>query len=181
MTDHFIDADGWCAAARRVDSPNRDARPDDAPVSLIVLHCISLPPGDFGGPWIEHLFTNRLDPSAHPYFFDISALRVSSHFLVRRNGELLQFVSTLERAWHAGVSTWQGRSRCNDFSVGVEFEGCNVLPFEAAQYARARALIGALRQRHPIADVVGHSDVAPGRKIDPGACFDWSAVGIPRP
>jgi AmpD protein len=181
MTDHSIDADGWYAAARRVDSPNRDARPDDTAVSLIVLHSISLPPGDFGGPWIEHLFTNRLDPSAHPYFFDISALRVSSHFLVRRNGELLQFVSTLERAWHAGVSSWQGRSRCNDFSVGIEFEGCNVLPFEAAQYARARALIGALRQRHPIADVVGHSDVAPGRKTDPGACFDWLAVGIPRP
>ncbi|MBL8475207.1 MAG: 1,6-anhydro-N-acetylmuramyl-L-alanine amidase AmpD [Methyloversatilis sp.] len=180
-TDLVIGADGWCAAARRVDSPNRDPRPDDAPVSLIVLHSISLPPGDFGGPWIEHLFTNRLDPSAHPYFVDISALRVSSHFVVRRNGELLQFVSTLERAWHAGVSSWQGRSRCNDFSVGIEFEGCNVLPFEAAQYARARALIGALRQRHPIADVVGHSDVAPGRKTDPGACFDWSAIGIPRP
>jgi AmpD protein len=177
--DLWIDADGWCDGARRVDSPNQDDRPDAAPVTLLVLHCISLPPGDFGGPWIEHLFTNRLDPSAHPYFVDIAPLRVSSHFLVRRDGELLQFVSTLKRAWHAGVSHWQGRDRCNDFSVGIEFEGCNVLPFEAAQYARARALIDALSRRHPVADVVGHSDVAPGRKTDPGACFDWAALDIP--
>jgi AmpD protein len=177
----LIDAEGWCSAARRVDSPNHDERPDAATVSLIVLHSISLPPGDFGGPWIEHLFTNRLDPSTHPYFADIAALRVSSHFVVRRDGELLQFVSTCRRAWHAGLSSWQGRTCCNDFSVGIEFEGCNVLPFEGAQYARGRALIEALGQRHPIADVVGHSDVAPGRKTHTRASIVWAKLGIPRP
>ncbi len=176
----FIDAEGWCAAARRIDSPNQDDRPDGEPASLVVLHSISLPPGEFGGPWIEHLFTNRLDPSAHPYFFDIAALKVSAHFLVRRNGELLQFVSTLRRAWHAGASSWQGRVRCNDFSVGIELEGCNVLPFEEAQYRRTQALVVALQKRHPVSDVVGHSDIAPGRKTDPGACFDWSRLKIGR-
>ena len=175
-----IDADGWCAGARRVESPNCDERPEGAPVSLVVLHSISLPPGDFGGPWIEDLFTNHLDPAAHPYFVDIASLRVSAHFLVRRNGDLLQFVPTVRRAWHAGVSSWQGRERCNDFSIGIELEGCNVLPFEPAQYACVGALLDAIRHRHPVADVVGHSDVAPGRKTDPGTCFDWSRLDIPR-
>lgn len=171
-----IDPDGWCTAARRVDSPNQDGRPDGASVSLVVLHSISLPPGDFGGPWIEDLFSNRLDPAAHPYFVDIAELRVSSHFLLRRDGELLQFVSTLKRAWHAGASSWQGRGRCNDFSVGIEFEGCNVLPFESIQYSIGVALVRALQARHPVVDVVGHSDISPGRKIDPGACFDWERL-----
>jgi AmpD protein len=176
----LIDTDGWCTAARRVESPNCDERPEGAPVSLVVLHSISLPPGDFGGPWIEDLFTNHLDPVAHPYFFDIAPLRVSAHFLVRRSGELLQFVPTVRRAWHAGVSSWQGRERCNDFSIGIEMEGCNVLPFEPAQYACVSALLDAIRRRHPVADVVGHSDVAPGRKTDPGACFDWSRLDVRR-
>lgn len=176
-----IDADGWCTGARRVESPNQDPRPDAAgpdadPVSLVVIHCISLPPGDFGGPYIEHLFLNRLDPAAHPYFHDVAPLRVSAHFLVRRDGELLQFVPTVRRAWHAGSSSWGGRERCNDFSVGIELEGCNVLTFEDAQYVVADALVGALRRRHPVADVVGHSDIAPGRKFDPGACFDWKRL-----
>jgi N-acetyl-anhydromuramoyl-L-alanine amidase len=175
-----IDAAGWCDGARRVDSPNCDERPGDGPVSLVVMHSISLPPGDFGGPWIERLFLNRLDPAAHPYFHDIAGLRVSAHFVVRRNGELLQFVPTVKRAWHAGTSSWQGRERCNDYSVGIEMEGCNVLPFEVVQYARALALVDALRRRHPVADVVGHSDIAPGRKTDPGACFDWSKMHIRR-
>lgn len=175
-----IDAEGWCAGARRIESPNCDERPAGAPVSLVVLHSISLPPGDFGGPGIEALFTNRLDPSAHPYFVNIAPLRVSAHFLVRRDGALLQFVPTVRRAWHAGVSSWQGRERCNDYSIGIELEGCNVLPFEPAQYACASLLLNAIRRRHPIADVVGHSDVAPGRKTDPGACFDWSRLDILR-
>ncbi|HEY9191534.1 MAG TPA: 1,6-anhydro-N-acetylmuramyl-L-alanine amidase AmpD [Methyloversatilis sp.] len=177
-----IDAQGWCAGARRVESPNCDERPDGVPVSLVVLHSISLPPGEFGGPWIEQLFLNALDPSAHPYFVDVAPLRVSAHFLVRRDGELLQFVPTTRRAWHAGVSSWNGRSRCNDFSVGIELEGCNVLPFEDAQYRCVQALIEALAQRHPVAGVVGHSDIAPGRKVDPGVCFDWKRLpGVVRP
>lgn len=176
-----IGADGWCSAARRVESPNHDARPDEAgagtdPVSLVVVHCISLPPGEFGGPYIEDLFLNRLDPAAHPYFVDVAPLRVSAHFVVRRDGELLQCVPTVRRAWHAGLSSWRGRSRCNDFSVGVELEGCNVLPYEDVQYAVLRALVAALKRRHPVADVVGHSDIAPGRKVDPGACFDWKRL-----
>lgn len=177
-----IDADGWCTAARRIESPNSDPRPEGEAVSLVVMHCISLPPGEFGGPYIEELFLNRLDPAAHPYFVDVAPLRVSAHFVVRRNGELLQFVPTTRRAWHAGRSSWGGREGCNDFSVGIELEGCNVLPFEDAQYRCAAALIDALRKRHPVADVVGHSDIAPGRKIDPGACFDWKRLpGVIRP
>lgn len=175
-----IDADGWCDGARRVASPNCDERPGDEAVTLVVLHSISLPPGEFGGPWIERLFLNTLDPAAHPYFFDLAALKVSAHFLVRRDGELLQFVPTTRRAWHAGASAWKGRGRCNDFSVGIELEGCNVLPFEAVQYARAAELVDALARRHPVADVVGHSDIAPGRKTDPGACFDWSKLPVGR-
>jgi AmpD protein len=181
ITDVHIDADGWCSAARRIESPNSDPRPDGEAVSLVVMHCISLPPGEFGGPYIEALFLNRLDPTAHPYFVDVAPLRVSAHFLVRRSGELLQFVPTTRRAWHAGRSSWRGREGCNDFSVGIELEGCNVLPFEDVQYRCAAALIDALRKRHPVADVVGHSDIAPGRKIDPGACFDWKRLpGVTR-
>jgi AmpD protein len=150
-------------------------------VSLVVLHSISLPPGDFGGPWIEDLFTNRLDPAAHPYFVDIAPLRVSAHFLVRRSGELLQFVPTCQtRVARRCVAAGRGRERCNDFSIGIEMEGCNVLPFEPAQYACASALLDAIRRRHPVAAVVGHSDVAPGRKTDPGACFDWSRLDVRR-
>jgi N-acetyl-anhydromuramoyl-L-alanine amidase len=167
--------DGWLEAAglRRVPSPNRDARPADAEISLLLLHSISLPPGEFGGDSIERLFTNTLDPAAHPYFRDIAALEVSSHFLVRRDGALVQFVPVHERAWHAGASTWRGRSRCNDFSVGVELEGTDDGAFEDAQYARLRELVHTLRGRLPLRDVAAHSEVAPQRKTDPGPGFDW--------
>jgi AmpD protein len=168
-----IDGDGNVNVARQVRSPNRDARPPDIPISLIVLHGISLPPGCFDGDGIERLFTNRLDPQAHPYFATIAAMRVSAHFLVRRDGALLQFVPCAERAWHAGESAWRGRARCNDFSIGIELEGTDAAPYAAAQYATLARLVRALRRRYPIEAVVGHSDVAPGRKTDPGPAFDW--------
>src|SRR5689334_12748643 len=161
--------DGWLAPCRRVESPNQDERPVGERVTLLVVHSISLPPGEFGGDAIERLFTNRLDPAAHPYFREIAGLRVSSHFLVRRDGELLQFVATDRRAWHAGESRWRGRTRCNDFSLGVELEGADDGPFAPVQYARLAALIGALRERLPLREVAAHSDLAPGRKTDPGA------------
>lgn len=168
------DAQGWLPGARRVASPNFDARPHGMPVDLLVIHAISLPPERFGGPAIEQLFTNCLDPNADPYFATISTLRVSSHFLVRRDGELVQFVSCDARAWHAGVSSWNGRQRCNDFSIGVELEGSDTQPFTPAQYRRLVALTRVLRKRYPLSDITGHSDIAPGRKTDPGPCFDWS-------
>ena len=137
------------------------------------MHCISLPPGEFGGEAIERLFTNRLDPAAHPYFREIAGLRVSAHFLIRRDGELVQFVPVGRRAWHAGVSSWRGRERCNDFSIGVELEGTEDAVFTAAQYQRLAGLIGHLRSKLPLRAIAAHSDVAPGRKTDPGAHFDW--------
>jgi AmpD protein len=165
--------DGWLSAARRIDSPNFDARPDGEAISLLVVHAISLPPGEFGGDAIARLFTNTLDATAHPYFAAISGQRVSAHFLIRRDGELIQFVSCCERAWHAGRSSWQGRERCNDFSIGVELEGCDEQPFESAQYERLLELIESLRTRYPLDAVIGHADIAPGRKTDPGPCFEW--------
>ncbi|MFZ2855204.1 MAG: 1,6-anhydro-N-acetylmuramyl-L-alanine amidase AmpD [Rhodocyclaceae bacterium] len=168
---------GWLATARCIESPNFDERPAGETVSLIVVHAISLPPSQFGSADIVRLFTNALDPDAHPYFAQISSLRVSAHFLIRRNGELIQFVSCRQRAWHAGRSCWQGRERCNDFSLGIELEGCDETAFEEAQYARLAELIAALRTRYPIDTIVGHSDIAPGRKSDPGPCFDWQRLG----
>ena len=167
------DRDGWIDGARRIDSPNQDTRPAQTTISMIVVHAISLPPAHFGSDDIVRLFTNTLDPAAHPYFSQISALRVSAHFLIRRDGELIQFVACEKRAWHAGASSWQGRERCNDFSIGVELEGCDDQPFEDLQYRQLVALLVALRKRYPIEVVVGHSDIAPGRKTDPGPCFDW--------
>lgn len=172
-----IGDDGWLIeGARRCASPNFDARPAGETVRLAVVHAISLPPDEFGGPGVEQLFTNCLDPQAHPYYAEIAHLRVSAHFFIRRNGEVIQFVSTLDRAWHAGQSCWEGRERCNDFSVGIELEGCDAQPFEPTQYARLRELIVALRARHPVEGVAGHCDIAPGRKTDPGPCFDWSEL-----
>lgn len=142
-------------------------------MTLLVLHSISLPPGEFGGDAIERLFTNRLDPQSHPAFAELRDLRVSAHFLVRRDGELLQFVPVEKRAWHAGASRWRGRSRCNDFSVGVELEGTDRHDFTAPQYAQLAQLVRALRARLPLRAVAGHSDIAPGRKSDPGERFDW--------
>ena len=168
-----INSDGMVEGARYVPSPNRDERPAGCAVRLIVLHAISLPPGEFGGPGIEQLFSNRLDPAAHPYYAAIATTKLSAHFLIRRDGELVQFVPCGERAWHAGESSWKGITRCNDFSIGIELEGTDSAPFESAQYETLAALTRALRARYPIEDMAGHSDVAPGRKTDPGPHFDW--------
>jgi len=167
---------GWLSAARRLPSPNCDERPADETVRLVVIHAISLPPGEFGGPEIIQLFTNCLDLATHPYFREIRDLRVSAHFLVRRDGELIQFVSCSRRAWHAGVSNWLGRENCNDFSIGIEVEGCDQLAFEDAQYLALNRLLAELRHHYLIEAVVGHDDIAPGRKTDPGPCFDWHRV-----
>jgi len=161
---------------RVVESPNCDDRPDGVEVSLVVLHSISLPPGEYGGDSIERLFTNGLDPAAHPYFAEIRELKVSSHFLVRRDGELIQFVPVERRAWHAGASSWRGRSRCNDFSVGIELEGTEEDVFTEAQYRALAVLLKDLQKKLPIRDLAAHSDVAPGRKTDPGARFDWARL-----
>lgn len=168
--------DGWYTPARHIPSPNFGPRPDREDVTLAVIHSISLPPGMYGGDEIERLFTNTLDWSAHPYFEQIRGAEVSAHFVIRRTGELLQFVSVHERAWHAGRSTWQGRDNCNDYSVGIELEGLEDTPFEARQYEALKALLDALAQRWPITQVAGHEHVAPGRKRDPGSCFDWGAL-----
>jgi len=167
-----VDDRGFANLARQVRSPNCDARPTGTEISLVVLHGISLPPGEFGGDGILRLFTNRLDPARHPYYATIATLRVSAHFLIRRDGGLIQFVSCNERAWHAGASEWQGRERCNDFSVGIELEGADDVPYAAAQYTMLARVVRTLRRRYPIAGIVGHSDVAPGRKTDPGPAFD---------
>ena len=161
---------------RVVDSPNQDDRPPGTEVSLVVIHSISLPPGEYGGDAIERFFTNRLDPAAHPYFREIHELRVSSHFLVRRDGEVVQFVPVERRAWHAGDSSWRGRSRCNDFSVGIELEGTDDSPFADSQYHELAQLLRSLCQSLPIKSIAAHSEVAPGRKTDPGARFDWKRL-----
>jgi len=157
-----------------IESPNCDDRPAGSTVELIVIHAISLPPGRFGGDGILRLFTNTLDPAVHPYYAQIAGLRVSAHFLVRRNGELIQFVPAHRRAWHAGESSWRGRTRCNDFSIGVELEGSDETPFEDAQYAVLAPLTAALSTRFAVTSIAGHSDIAPCRKTDPGPFFDWS-------
>ena len=164
---------GLIEGVRYIESPNCDDRPEGSSVELIVIHAISLPPREFGGDGIERLFTNRLDPGVHPYYAGIAGLRVSAHFLIRRDGELIQFVPAGRRAWHAGESSWRGRTRCNDFSIGIELEGTDETPFEDAQYAMLAPLTAALRARFPLADIAGHSDIAPGRKTDPGPHFDW--------
>lgn len=167
------DADGWIPAARRVPSPNFDARPDGMPVDVVVLHNISLPPGQFGTGDIEAFFQNRLDATRHPFFETIRDVRVSAHFLIARTGELVQFVACTQRAWHAGQSEYCGRQRCNDFSIGIEIEGADDQPFTPAQYDTAATLVRTLRAAYPIQGIAGHSDIAPGRKTDPGPHFDW--------
>ncbi|WP_018873161.1 1,6-anhydro-N-acetylmuramyl-L-alanine amidase AmpD [Thioalkalivibrio sp. ALJ16] len=169
----------WYPPARRVESPNQDARPPGQEPELIVVHAISLPPGEFGGPHISELFRNRLDPAAHPYFAEVAALRVSAHVLIDREGDLVQYVPFSRRAWHAGVSCWDGRERCNDFSIGIELEGTDDHPFTPAQYAALAALIQWLRSHFPGIGpqaLAGHSDIAPGRKTDPGPYFDWQTL-----
>lgn len=180
-----LDADGWLPSARRLPSPNFDARPPGTPIDLLVIHNISLPPGEFGGGWIDDLFLNRLDPGAHPYFVAIAPVRVSAHFLIRRDGHLTQYVSCEQRAWHAGVSVFRGRERCNDYSIGIELEGTDDVPFTQAQYRTLADCTRHIRARYPAITperIVGHSDIAPGRKTDPGPAFDWrrylTSVGI---
>ncbi len=167
---------GWWRRAVAIPSPNCSARPPGIIVSLVVLHSISLPPGSYGGDAIERLFTNRLDWNAHPYYQSIRDLRVSAHFVIRRDGKLLQFVSCDQRAWHAGVSTWRGRDNCNDYSIGVELEGLEGQTFEPAQYAALVTLLRSLARRHRALQIVGHEHVAPARKHDPGAGFDWALL-----
>lgn len=167
---------GWLPGVRRILSPNADERPAGMAICLLVIHSISLPPGEFGGTGIIDFFTNQLDPCAHPYYKTIEKMRVSAHFLIRRDGELIQFVSCAMRGWHAGVSQWMGRDKCNDFSIGIELEGCDWIPFEEAQYCTLTALVKELRRLYPIEAVVGHNEIAPLRKTDPGALFDWSRL-----
>ncbi|RTL55983.1 MAG: 1,6-anhydro-N-acetylmuramyl-L-alanine amidase AmpD [Rhodocyclaceae bacterium] len=170
------EADGLVREAVQIPSPNQDDRPEGMAVDLLVIHFISLPPGQFGGDAITALFTNTLNESAHPDFAGLSGLRVSSHFLIRRDGSLIQYVPCARRAWHAGQSRWRGRSRCNDFSIGIELEGCETQVFDAAQYETLNLLLPLLKARFPIRDVVGHEHIAPGRKNDPGPTFDWARL-----
>ena len=167
---------GWLATARHCPSPNHGPRPAGAQIDLIVLHSISLPPGVYGGPQVEQLFTNTLDWDAHPYFGQIRGMEVSAHFFIRRDGELVQFVDADARAWHAGASRWRGRDNCNDDSIGIELEGLEGEPFEAAQYDTLGRLCRHLQERYPVAHVAGHEHIAPGRKQDPGPGFDWARL-----
>jgi AmpD protein len=173
-----IGADHWLRPARHCPSPNCNPRPAGAAVGLVVVHGISLPPGEFGGPFIDELFTNSLDPARHPYFAEIAGLTVSSHLLIRRDGEVVQYVPFDLRAWHAGRSAYQGVENCNDFSIGVELEGTDDTPYEAAQYQRLAEVIRTLNTRYPstFGHLAGHSDIAPGRKTDPGPAFDWGRL-----
>ena len=169
-----IDQEGWCLQARQLPSPNHNERPEGLPVELLVIHNISLPPGQFGGPYITDLFLNRLDYDEHPFFDQLRQLRVSSHFFIRRTGELIQFVPTEKRAWHAGKSSFMGKEGCNDFSIGIEMEGTDFVPFEPTQYQTLIALTKALAKRYPqMRHVTGHEHIAPVRKTDPGPFFDW--------
>lgn len=173
MTRLRLDDSGWLEGARHCVSPNFGPRPEQAVVDLAVIHSISLPPGEYGGDGIERLFTNRLDWNAHPYYGEIRGIEVSAHFVIRRTGEIVQFVSTRDRAWHAGRSCWRGRENCNDDSVGIELEGLEGDTFEPAQYEALADLLIALAPRLPLRWIAGHEHVAPGRKIDPGPGFDW--------
>lgn len=171
-----IDEAGWLEGVRHCPSPNFGARPAGTPISLLVVHNISLPPGQFGGDAIERFFCNRLDGGGHPYFQQICEMKVSAHVLVRRDGECVQFVSFLDRAWHAGRSSFQGEEECNDFSIGIELEGADDIPYEPEQYRTLAGVAGALMQRWPritLERIAGHSDIAPGRKTDPGPAFSW--------
>lgn len=171
-----IKSDGWIEGVRHIPSPNADQRPLESIVDLLVIHNISLPPGEFGGPYIEQLFCNQLDPQVDPYFEGIAHLRVSSHLLIRRDGETIQFVSLHQRAWHAGESSFCGRTCCNDFSIGIELEGADDVPFTDAQYASLAQLSRLIMQTYPnisVERIAGHSDIAPHRKTDPGEAFDW--------
>ncbi len=168
-----VDNNGWLSGVRKLASPNYDQRPHGAAIDLLVIHNISLPPDQFGGPGIMKFFTNQLDVDEHPYYAHLKGVKVSSHFLVRRDGGIVQFVPCRQRAWHAGVSGWQGRERCNDFSIGIELEGSDFVPFTEQQYAALTRLTRSLQRAYPIRSIAGHSDIAPQRKTDPGPHFDW--------
>lgn len=179
MTELIIDETGWLQTVEVIQSPNCDARPDNSNIKLIVIHCISLPPMEFGGGYIQQFFCNQLDADAHDYFSSICEMKVSAHCLVERDGNLIQFVSFRDRAWHAGVSQWRGEQNCNDFSIGIELEGSDELNYSDQQYQQLNRLIASLSAAYPEIDseaVCGHSDIAPGRKTDPGPAFDWQRL-----
>lgn len=174
-----VDAQGWLAGIRRAPSPHADERPAGSRAELVVIHGVSLPPGEFGGPWVEDFFAGRLDFTAHEHFAAIRELRVSPHLLVRRDGEIVQFVSFARRAWHAGRSSWRGRGECNDYSIGIELEGTDTIPYAEAQYRALERILPALAEAYPgirEGGVVGHADIAPERKTDPGPAFDWERL-----
>lgn len=175
-TRDTINQEGLAINARQIASPNADERPYESTIDTIVIHNISLPPKQYGGPGIIELFTNKLNPNEHPYYAEIHTAKVSAHFLIRRDGELIQFVPCTKRAWHAGFSEWQGRERCNDFSVGIELEGCDEEAFEDVQYTVLNGLVSALHEAYSVEHIVGHSDIAPGRKTDPGPFFNWKKL-----
>jgi AmpD protein len=176
MKNIQINSNGICSEAKFIASPNIDVRPNAEDISLIVIHNISLPPNQYGRNGVIELFTNQLNPDEHPYYAEIAHLKVSSHFFIRRDGELIQFASCNDRAWHAGTSNWQGRERCNDFSIGIELEGSDFETFEPMQYETLETLIASIKVRYPIEAIAGHSDIAPGRKTDPGPYFNWSRI-----
>lgn len=174
-----MDAEGWLTAAQRIESPNFDARPAGEVISLVVIHGISLPAGEFGTPYIDRLFTNQLSGNEAPGFEALRDLRVSTHLLIRRDGALVQYVSLKDRAWHAGVSRFEERTRCNDFSIGIELEGTDETPYSEAQYTVLQALLQQIECHYPAINrdrVVGHCDIAPGRKTDPGPAFEWQRI-----
>lgn len=168
-----IDENGWLNSASFIPSLNYDDRPENENISLLVIHTISLPPDDFTGNGVIELFTNQINPDAHPYYQTLVGLKVSTHFFIRRDGTIIQFVSCNKRAWHAGVSCWQGKERCNDYSIGIELEGSDTICFTDKQYTQLIALTQSLLKRFPITDITGHCHIAPERKTDPGPCFDW--------
>ncbi len=174
--NNFFSADGWYLECKHLASPNFNSRPKNTSEHIIVIHSISLPPGIYNNNYIEDFFLNQLDVDAHPYFLEIKDLKVSAHFLIKRTGELIQFVSCNDRAWHAGESHYQGKESCNDFSIGIELEGDDETPYEDDQYIKLIELLGCLKKEYNIQDVVGHSDIAPSRKTDPGPLFDWKKI-----
>ena len=171
-----VGIDGWITGVAHIASPNYDIRPADSVIRLIVVHAISLPPGVYGGAYVAELFTNQLDGKAHPYFAAIAGRRVSAHFFIRRDGSVIQFVSCQDRAWHAGASCWRGQECCNDNSIGIELEGDDATRFTSQQYESLRGLLHLLRGHFPIDEVVGHADISPGRKTDPGPYFVWHEI-----
>ncbi len=174
--NNFFNADGWYSECKQLPSPNFNSRPKNIPEYIVVIHCISLPPGIYNNNYIEDFFLNQLDTNAHPYFLQIKDLKVSAHFLIKRNGELIQFVSCNDRAWHAGDSSYQGTENCNDFSIGIELEGDDKTPYENDQYIKLIELLECLKKEYNVHDIVGHSDISPNRKTDPGPLFDWKKI-----